>query len=220
MEKRPFIFVDEAGNFDFSRTGTSHYIFSCVTATAPFPIHAELDALRFRLMHERNVKVFFHAAEDEQYVRDEVYSIICPHLQDLTIDTVIVEKRKTGPSYRPIEKFYPYALGQLIRYVARRHSWRSGDTPIFITDEVPLSKKKQALKDAVKTVLAHMVPKGVPYFLHHHLSMSNYGLQVADYCSWAIQRKWELNDERSYSLIASAIKSEFDIFKQGTTIWY
>jgi hypothetical protein len=45
-------------------------------------------------------------------------------------------------------------------------------------------------------------------------------LQVADYCCWAIQRKWERGDMRLYELIASKIRSEFDVFRLGTTVYY
>lgn len=46
------------------------------------------------------------------------------------------------------------------------------------------------------------------------------GLQIADYCSWAIQRKWERNDDRSYALVQDKIYSEFDVFSGGTTQYY
>lgn len=45
-------------------------------------------------------------------------------------------------------------------------------------------------------------------------------LQVADYCTWAIQRKWEREDDRSHALIASKIQSEFDVWRLGTTTYY
>src|SRR5688500_1461272 len=34
-------------------------------------------------------------------------------------------------------------------------------------------------------------------------------LQVADYCCWALSRKWEKGDDRSYALIQHKIRSEF-----------
>jgi hypothetical protein len=38
--------------------------------------------------------------------------------------------------------------------------------------------------------------------------MSEPCLVVADYCTWAIQRKWERDDQRSHELIAGKIASE------------
>jgi hypothetical protein len=45
-------------------------------------------------------------------------------------------------------------------------------------------------------------------------------LQVADYATWAIQRKHEKNDARSYNLIKDKIASEFQPFRVGTTTYY
>jgi len=50
--------------------------------------------------------------------------------------------------------------------------------------------------------------------------MSSYGLQVADYCNWAIGIKWERGEMRSHILIQPAIHSEFDIFWRGTRLYY
>lgn len=40
-------------------------------------------------------------------------------------------------------------------------------------------------------------------------------LVVADYCTWAIQRKWERNDARSQILLADKIASETKIEVSG-----
>ena len=45
-------------------------------------------------------------------------------------------------------------------------------------------------------------------------------LQVADYCSWAIQRKWERSDTRSYELIQDKVVMENDLFNVGTALYY
>jgi hypothetical protein len=43
---------------------------------------------------------------------------------------------------------------------------------------------------------------------------------VADYCCWALSRKWEKGDDRSYALIQDKIRSEFDVFRSGRTFYY
>jgi hypothetical protein len=45
-------------------------------------------------------------------------------------------------------------------------------------------------------------------------------LQVADYCTWAIQRKWERDDDRSHLLIAPKLRSEYDVWKSGEVHYY
>ena len=40
-------------------------------------------------------------------------------------------------------------------------------------------------------------------------------LQAADYCTWAIQRKWEKGDRRSYDLIKDKISYEYELWARG-----
>ena len=49
-----------------------------------------------------------------------------------------------------------------------------------------------------------VLPPGTSYRVLHHASMSAPLLQAADYCNWAVFRKAERADERSYGLIAGA----------------
>jgi hypothetical protein len=45
-------------------------------------------------------------------------------------------------------------------------------------------------------------------------------LQIADYCTWAIQRKWERGDDRAHALISLKIRSEFDVWRVGEVNYY
>jgi hypothetical protein len=65
-----------------------------------------------------------------------------------------------------------------------------------------------------------MLPRGVTYSVLHHDSKSNFGLQIADSLTWAVYRKWDRNDTRSYDLIRKFVRSEFDIFRTGTAFYY
>ncbi len=46
------------------------------------------------------------------------------------------------------------------------------------------------------------------------------GLQVADYCCWAVFRKWQRQDMEHYDRIKGALCSEFDIFQRGARHYY
>ena len=45
-------------------------------------------------------------------------------------------------------------------------------------------------------------------------------LQVADYCAWAIQKKWERNNTLSYDLIKDRITHEFDLWAHDKQTYY
>jgi hypothetical protein len=190
-------------------------------ARRPFPATDPLIALKYDLIEFGLDIEYFHATEDSQAVRDRVFAIIARNLRSIRIDSLIVEKPKTGPALQAENEFYPRMLGYLVRFVLRRLPvpYKLDEVLVF-TDRIPIQKKRRAIERAIKTTLAKELPPGVKYRLFHHASASCMGLQVADYCNWAIFRKWERGDARSYDIIKPAIRSEFDIFRSGTRFYY
>src|SRR2546423_4030113 len=116
-----YIFLDEAGDFDFSPSGSKYFIMASVTRERPFGDYSEFINLKYRLVEQGMDIEYFHAAEDRQVVRDQVFNIIQSNLAGMRIDAVIVEKRKTGPALREEIKFYPRMIGYLLRYVLEGH---------------------------------------------------------------------------------------------------
>ncbi len=117
-------------------------------------------------------------------------------------------------------QFYPRMIGYILEYVLKSATARNFDEVIVITDNIPIRKKRDAVEKAIKTILKQKLPAAVKYRVLHHASKSTYGLQVADYCNWALFRKWEKGDTRSYDLIKSRVLSEYEIFRKGTTLYY
>lgn len=218
-----YIFLDEGGNFDFSPTGSQYFTLTCVSLYRPFKLHTGLDTYKYDLIEHRIVPriemEYFHCADDNRHVRGRVFSMLATSVPHDSVDSVVVEKRKTGPALHPPEKFYPKMLGYLLRYAVEKASRGVGEV-VVITDSLPIAKKRKAIEKAVKTVLANMLPTGTPYRVMHHSSRAHYGLQIADYFNWAIYRKWEHNDSKPHKQIASQIRSEFDIFRKGTRYYY
>lgn len=214
-----YVFLDEGGDLNFSPSGSKYFTFTTITTKRPFQLYPPLSELRFDWIEKGIDLEYFHATEDRQVVRDSVFAEIQKQLGNFRIDSIIVEKRKTGPALWNVEKFYPMMMGYLVRFL---HDWGglSGITEVVVmTDTLPGNKRK-AIEKAVKTKLAAMLPASVHYRLLHISSKAAIYLQVADYCNWAIYRKWEAGDRRSYDLISSAVKSEFDIFRTGSTHFY
>ncbi len=220
MAKYLYIFLDEAGNFDFSSSGTRYFIFTSITKERPFEAYKELNELKYDLIQEGRDIEYFHASEDLQDVRNQVFQVISDRLNGIRIDSLIVEKRKTVPAFQVLEEFYPRVLGYLLRYVIEEIKLGDVSRVIIFTDQIPIKRKREAIKKAIKKTLTQMLTKGVRYQIFHHDSKSNFDLQIADYCNWAIYRKWSNGDERSYNLIKTAIRSEFDIFRRGFTYYY
>ncbi len=213
MTDHSYIFLDESGNFDFSANGTRHFVLTSVSLCRPFPAMGPLDAYRHGCLELGLDLESFHCAKDNRRVRDGVFDLIVAHLDDIRIDCLIVEKRKATLSLRQGSRLYPRMLGYLLRFVIREEIERGAGEFIVITDTLPFTGKRQAAGTVVRNTLARMLPGGTRLRTFHHASCSHYGLQLADYCCWAMFRKWERGDSAYRDRIRAAIRSEFDIFR-------
>jgi len=220
MANCAYLFLDEGGNFDFSPTGTRYFVLTSVATRRPFPAHWPLDDFKHDCLEFGLDTEYFHCTDDNPRVRRRVFDLIAANLDSLRIDCLVVEKPKAGPALREDKRFYPEMLGHLLKYVIPRELGNSVDEVIVITDTIPIQKKRQAVEKAIKGALASMLPAGMRYRILHHASRSHYGLQVADYCNWAVFRKWQKDDMEFYERIKSAVRSEFDIFRTGTRYYY
>lgn len=215
-----YIFLDEAGNLDFSPTGTRFFLLGAVTKERPFHAYKELTELKYDLAELGTELEYFHASENAQPVRTRVFDVIRRNLAGVRIDSLVVEKRKTGPALQIEEKFYVRMLRYLLKYILDQHDLGQFKEVLVFTDSIPIQKKRSTIEKAIKTTLASLLPATARYRVVHHGSKSNLDLQIADYCTWAIYRKWNGGDARSYVHIQPAVTSEFDIFHSGTTHYY
>lgn len=216
-----YVFVDEGGNYDFSKKGTAYWVLTCLLATDINPLVMELYVLKHRLIDLGTDLECFHASEDRQAVRDEVFGILAKS-DHIRIDSVVVEKRKAHPSIRPLNQFYPMMVGNLLQYPfhSRGLDITAFDKVLIFADRATATKGQQKiLKKALK---AHLKPhlRGVPYEICMHASMSHPYLQLVDYANWAIYVRCERNETRPYDSIKHLVVSQFPIFAQGTTNWY
>lgn len=126
---------------------------------------------------------------------------------------MIIEKRKVNPSLQTETIFYPTVLGKLLKSIFHEIEISNYDEIIVLTDTIPLKRKRDAIQKEVKKVLKLVLPDNSKYRVMHHSSKSNICLQIVDYCSWAMFRKWERKYVRSYDLIKKGIKIEKSIYK-------
>jgi Protein of unknown function (DUF3800) len=215
-----YIFLDESGNLDFSPNGTRFFQIAGVVQERPFNSYKLLSELRYDLIEAGHDIEKFHATEDMQETRNRVFAIIRQFLPSMRIDALIVEKRKTHPNVREESRFYPEMLGYFVRHVLGATDLKPYKEVIVLTAKLKSGGKSKEFERTVKTTLARMLPANVRWRVLHHPSHCNFDLQIADYCNWAIFRKWNNGDLRSYNLIKSAIRKEFDIFANGSKYYY
>ena len=213
-----YVFLDESGNLDFSPNGTRYFVLTSVSMERPFHVNDALDEYKYDCI-ERGIDIeYFHCYEDGKAVRNEVFDLIAAHLDGLQIDCLVVEKARIAPAMRDALRFYPATLGHLLDVVLRRELKPGGvEEVIIITDTIPIRKKRRAMEKAVRATLSRMLPR-VSYRVLHHQSRSHYGLQIADYCCWAIFRMWQKGEGAWYDRIRQAVRNEVTFLDIGKGI--
>ena len=203
-----YIFLDESGNFDFRKSGTRYLILTSVSMRRPFPLCLHLDRYKYDCIENGTNLEFFHCYNDRKTTRHAVFDLIEAHLNNIRIHCVVVEKARIGSARQTTSRLYRWMLGYLLRGALTAELDKGANRVIVITDTIPVNKKRKAVEKSIQGAVAKNQLPGLKYRILHHQSRSHYGLQVADYCSWAIFRKWEMGDSTWYDRIKLAVRWE------------
>ncbi len=205
-----YIFVDESGDMDFTSKGSKHYLFTFLVKKRPFTLHEHISNYRYSLL-ERNLDPStdkrldieaFHACDDNKHIREKVFDIIASFDNKLVRSySYVLEKPKVQPAKRQDkDKFYINNLNLAIKKLLNKIEINKDF--IIITDRLPFKRKKHTptLKKGIKEYIKTN-KLSIRYDIFHHSSASSINLQVVDYISWAIFRKYERNEDKYYKKI-------------------
>ena len=213
------VHLDESGNFTFSNRGSKYYNFAAVWTYDPEPLAQSITRLRFSILKNGTNLESFHAAVDKQWCRN----IFVNHIANNSAwkyAALVVEKRKVNPSIRDEDCFYPKFLNSLLCFIFRGSLVRQATSVMIYTDTLPVERRRGAVKKAIFQACQKELG-GKPFRLFHHKEECNTWIQVADYCSWAIHRKWENGDVRTYDQLRSRLHApELDALRFGSTLYY
>lgn len=227
-----YVFIDESGNFDFSPKGSKHFILTGFATFNPSIKREELIKLRYQLLKEGYDHEYFHASEDTQHVRDEVFRFLSSLENTYEVHTVWAQKNKTHSSlftesYVKADKIITRVTGIvlyqklcecLLSYLFRGKTGQVDRIVVVIGSLYTGEKKKifmKTLKNYLKTNFL-----GVAFDIYSHPVSTDLNCQLADYCCWAISVKLERNESRPLSVIQPNLKSAFNYFKTGNTEYY
>lgn len=217
---RTYIYGDESGNFTFRNTsGASRYFILTTVAVVDHAVESDLLALRRALAwNDEPLAVGFHATNDKRAIRSRVFTTLAQHR--FRVDATIFEKRKAKPeSRRSRESFYGFAWYYHLTGLVPALAPESNELLIIAASTEKGMHRE--FHSAVDTIASAVTPASI-INSSTWSAASNPMLQVADYCAWAIQRKWEFSpsDTSSYDLIRDKVASEFDIFRNGVVTYY
>ena len=157
-----------------------------------------------------------HLRDNRQAVRDEVFKAITK--RPFSIQATIMEKSKAMPHVRSSKpRFYQYGYFYHFKHGASKQLPKDSEA-LVTTASLGTRKERTAFEGAVDDVMfqTNKAKKWKTDFIPCHADPC---LQVADYCAWAVQRKWESDgkDVRSYDLIKDRLTYEYDLWSHGTS---
>lgn len=214
-----YIFADEAGDFTFkNKQGASKYFLLCTLTTDDCALSHELLHIRRGLCASGDPdRTLLHASEDLQAVRDAVFQALRNH--QFRVDVTLLEKAKAQPQTRTSDAtFYQYAWYYHFKHVGPQ-ILKDAEKLLITAAALGHKKTKAAFKNAVNNTVQQIVSRDKWEIAFMDLALDPM-LWAVDYCAWAIQRKWEANDPRSYVLIAHTISTEFGLWRFGQTRYY
>jgi hypothetical protein len=227
-KNRLFLFGDESGCLVFKKNGTASRYFVLATACFRGPGSAsELLSLRRELLWLRNkgairtgtrIDSHFHATADEKSIRHAVYRRI--KSLEFRVDATILEKQKAMPHITADSAdFYKYAWFYHLKHVSGKII-KDCDTELhLLPSAIGTSRKRANFLNSVNNVVQQLMPRS-NWSVDFEQSSADPGLQVADYCAYAIYQKWERGNDTWYRYISNKVCSEFDLWKNGKTIYY
>ncbi len=183
-----FLFVDEAGNFDFSPNGTKFFILNVLSTLDPFELATSLLKLRYDLIKENTCGThleeegFFHASEDTQAVRDKVFDILANPSQTIRVDSIISQKNKLNPAcYKNHREFYEILAKPLLKYAFNRAVWRNYEKVVVVFSSLFDKSKRGIMKQSFKSLIKTQAR--VPFSIYFHNSKFDLCSQAVDYYS-------------------------------------
>jgi len=212
-----FVFADEAGNFDFSSNrGASRYFILTTVTMGDCRTGDALAHLRRQLTWKGiNLQQPFHATDDPPAVRAAVFDLL--KRSPIRVDATVLEKRKAEPHLQSQLALYKMGWFMHLKFVAPQVA-TSQDRLLVVAASLGTKKTRQLFSAAVDDVVQQVSPA------RHRVAFwaadSDPCIQVADYCSWAVQRSWERGDSTFLEMLGSKVKTNKDIWEPGTTYYY
>ncbi|MFY1689102.1 DUF3800 domain-containing protein [Plantactinospora sp. WMMB782] len=220
---RRYLFSDESGDLTFSRKPNVSTYFAVATLVIDEPhlrtLRATLGALRDDLaFRNHGLDSYFHATNDSYEIRRTVYTALSD--LDFQVDVTLLEKAKAQPHIRAsAARFFQYAWFYHLKWVAPR-VFSPDDEALIVAAELGTRQTRKAFRQGIEDVMTQCINFRVKRSLAFWPCSSDVALQAADYCLWAVTRRWERGDDTYYKLIESKIRYEYDLWAKGDHYHY
>lgn len=185
------LFLDEAGNFDFSARGTPFLMVCATLLDISAPRSGELSCLRYELNAQGHDIESFHASANTPYVRAAFMRRLTSVGAGTQVFAIVLDKSTCATPPDDLSQVYV----DMFKFVLALSQPAAGECPVY-ADRVPLQRSRKAIMKAVRQGVGHRS-------VHFHSSASSLELQIADYCTWAVWRQIVNQDSKPMEALGS-----------------
>ncbi len=203
-----YIFLDESGNLDFTVNGSRNFVLTSVEMRRPFKVLRAIDDFKHDCLESGMEFEYFHCSQDNPKIRNKFFEIVSHYSSEIQISSHIVQKSGIDSKLQDDGLFIPELMRRLLKTVLLDETQAGLRKVIVITDTLPVKGRKKVVERTIQRLLSKEFPEKLKYQIMHHQSKSHYGLQVADYCCWAINRKFQRGQNTWFDMINPAIRNE------------
>ena len=208
-----YIFLDESGNLDFSPNGTKYFVLTGLLAFDIMPAVVEMHRLKHEVIRAGTDLEFFHATEDRQVVRDQVFAIIAD-CRNIVAHAVLVEKSRVPLLTREEIRLYRLLCQPLFVSMFAWLNLSDIERVIIFYDQIGARRKQHAVLNGIKSsVKAVMGDKHFDVLMHD--SKSHPYLQIVDYLCWAFYVRRNRGEERPFKAIQHLVRGEREVLSDG-----
>ncbi|WP_257182706.1 DUF3800 domain-containing protein [Corynebacterium cystitidis] len=211
-----FVFMDESGNMQFGNGGTQHFVLSAVYTSEPEKSAALMQELKYDLMAKGSEDLDFHATNNSKGTRKRVVDRLagCDHF---SVHSLWIDKGFTAPSLQNEISLFTLFGKAMGRWVNATQA-KGYDKIVLVFDSVLTGKKQDAFIKDLKPALKKL---GKEFKVLFHPVKQDLNGQIADYYSWSLFRRLEVDDSEHYKQLKGTTRwTEFDLFNQGHTRYW
>ena len=205
--KTLWVFVDESGNFDFSDSGTKHFVMSAFFTTDPLQTAGKIARLKYSLLRQGINVSNFHASEDSQRVRDQVFEHIFG-LKNISANTFWMRKDTLPVELKNNSSIYDLLGLELARATLNEAKNRKVTSVVMIFDKTLRNREEQAFRSKSKAVFTRM---RYPFHIYFHNVSKDFNGQIADYVAWSNYVKLERDEQRPFFALPSKLRSATEV---------
>jgi hypothetical protein len=206
--KTLYVFVDESGNFDFSDTGTRHFVLSAICTLEPTKCSTNIMKLKYGLLTLGFDLPYFHASENKQIIRDAFFEVISKQRR-LKARSFWVLKSKIENSKLSSQQMY-FELGAVLAETIVGLTSRSPKVTcvVLVFDKALNPKDESTFKAGIKPILRKT---NIPTKIYFHRVLTEPLSQVADYVAWANYVKLERDEQRPFDTLSKNLRSAIEV---------